>query len=276
MSNALFTKPSVLAFAAFLTFAATSCKKADVATPAAAQTETPAGPAAPAETVSATEVEELTSFIRTTTGEDNVTYDAADRNFVIAGDAVMSLNEAREHRAGSQGTGTASTEQVQHRQSYYTVARAKANVIKVYADATVPAVWLTALDRAIANWNASGSFLRVTRVSTYASGMLKVTAVNNGATGVIATTYYPDYSGNVGKSCTINTNYNYLSSGQQVFAITHELGHAFGFGHTNSTYGMLVTGTPNTDAGSIMNSVCLTWSAFTTYDKLAIKTVYPL
>ncbi|TCZ74135.1 M57 family metalloprotease [Flaviaesturariibacter aridisoli] len=268
MSNALFTKPSALAFVAFLTFAATSCSKKDVAAPAPVQTE---AAAAPAESISAAEVDELTTFIRSTTGEEHVTFDAATRNFVIAGDAAMSLDEARSHKE-SRTVGA----QTEHRKAYYVVARNKANVIKVYADATVPAVWLTALDRAIANWNASGSYLRVSRVTTYATGTLKVTAVNNGATGVIATTYYPDYSGNVGRSCTINTNYNYLSSGQQTFAITHELGHAFGFGHTNSTYGTLVTGTPNTDGSSVMNSVCLTWSAFTTYDKLAIKTVYPL
>lgn len=266
MSNALFTKPSVLAFAALLTFAASSCKKTDVAAPAAAQTETTSA----TDAVSATEVDDLSAFIRSSTGESNVTFDAAARNFIIGGDAIMSLAEAREHKASRSGA------QTEHRQSYYTVARAKANVIKVYADATVPAVWLTALDRAIANWNASGSYLRVSRVTTYATGMVKVTAVNNGANGVIATTYYPDYSGNVGKSCTINSNYNYLSAGQQTFAITHELGHAFGFGHTNSTYGMLVPGTPNTDASSIMNSVCLSWSAFTSYDLQAIRKVYPL
>ncbi|GAB4091400.1 hypothetical protein GCM10028786_03260 [Flaviaesturariibacter terrae] len=213
---------------------------------------------------------DLTEFIRSSTGETNVTYNAATRSFIIDNDAAMSLEEARAHKAGrTEGA------QTEHRKSYYTVTRSKANVIKVYADATVPAVWLSALDRAIANWNASGSYLHMTRVTTYATGMLKVTGVNNGATGVIATTYYPDYSGNVGKSCTINTNYNYLTSGQQTFAITHELGHAFGFGHTNSTYGTLVPGTPNSDASSIMNSVCLSWSAFTTYDLLAIRTVYP-
>ncbi len=33
--------------------------------------------------------------------------------------------------------------------------------------------------------------------------------------------------------------------------------------------------TPNTDPNSIMNSVCLNWTAFTTYDLLAIRTIYP-
>ncbi|RYY38282.1 MAG: hypothetical protein EOO08_15355 [Chitinophagaceae bacterium] len=267
MSNALFTKPSFLAFAALLTLTATSCKKNDVAAPAAVATtevSTPTG------TVSAAEVETLTNFIRTSTGEESVSYDAAAQNFVIAGDAVMSIEEARAHRVARQEGA-----QTEHRQSYYTVARAKANIIKVFVDPTVPAVWRTALDRAIANWNASGSYLRIAKSATYATGMLKVVAVNNGANGVIATTYYPDYSGNVGKSCTINSNYNYLSAGQQIFAITHELGHAFGFGHTNSTYGMLVPGTPNTDATSIMNAVCLSWTNFTSYDLLAIRKVYP-
>ncbi|RYD92507.1 MAG: hypothetical protein EOP50_12605, partial [Sphingobacteriales bacterium] len=242
MTNTLLTKPSLLAFAAFLTLAATSCKKAEVAAP---ESET---------TVAATtssEIDQLTAFLRSSTGEDNITFNAATQNFVIAGDAEMSLSDARQHQAAGQGA------QTEHRKSYYSVARNKANVIKVYVDGTVPAVWRTAVDKAIANWNASGSYLYISKSTTYAAGMLKVTAVNNGATGVIATTYYPDYSGSVGKSCTINTNYNYLSAGLQVFAITHELGHAFGFGHTNSTYGTLIPGTPNTDGNSIMNSVCL-------------------
>ncbi|TCJ12589.1 hypothetical protein EPD60_15075 [Flaviaesturariibacter flavus] len=266
MSNALFTKPSVLAFAALIAIAAPSCKKSDVAAPAESSVATPAAPAQ----VSNDEVRTLTAFVATSTGENNVTWDAAAGHFVIDNDAAMSLEDARGYYA--QRTQGAQTE---HRRSYYAVAPTKAPYVKVYADATVPAVWVAALDKAIANWNAAGSKLQITRVSANTTGAVAVKGINNGGNGVIATTYYPDYNSNPGKSCTINTYYNYLSAGQQVFAITHELGHAFGFGHTNSTYGTLVAGTPNTDGQSIMNSVCLTWSAFTTYDLLAIRTVYP-
>ncbi|RYY83798.1 MAG: hypothetical protein EOO15_20710, partial [Chitinophagaceae bacterium] len=99
MSNALFTKPSFLAFAALLTFTVSSCKKNDVAAPAAPATEV----VAPASAAAASEVEELTSFLRSSTGENNVTFDATAQNFVIANDAVMSLDDARGHRASRSG-----------------------------------------------------------------------------------------------------------------------------------------------------------------------------
>jgi hypothetical protein len=256
---------SLLFAAAFVSFATTSCKKSDVV--------------APADETSAAQIEELRQFIITTTGEDNVTYSSSAKDFVIANDATMSIADAQAYLTASKNgtieTGNTSTENVQHRKSYYSVAAAKASSIKIYANSTVPAVWMSALDKAIANWNASGSKLFITRVSAPGTGIMNVTGINNGGTGVIATTYYPDANSNVGKSCTVNTYYNYLSAGQQIFAMTHELGHAFGFGHTNSTYGTLVPNSPNADASSIMNSVCLNWSAFTAYDLAAIRTVYP-
>jgi hypothetical protein len=251
-------------FAAFVMFAATSCKKTDVA----------------AETAPAKEnTDELVQFIKTTTGETNVVYNSDSKNFIIDNDAMMSLDEAKAHlkqyKDNGEQMGTASTEGIQHRKSYYSVAPAKAIAITVFADASVPAVWKTAIDQSIANWNASGSLIKITRVTTRLATSMLVTSVNNGANGVIATTYYPDYNSNVGKSCTINTNYNYLSNGYQVFAMTHEFGHAFGFGHTNSTYGTLVPGTPDSDGYSVMNSVCKNWAAFSSYDLLAIRTIYP-
>jgi hypothetical protein len=250
-------------FAAFVMFAATSCKKTDVA----------------AETTVKENTDELVQFIKSTTGETNVVYNAASRNFIIDNDAMMSLDEAKAHlqqfKDNGEQMGTASTESIQHRKSYYSVAPAKATAITIFADASVPAVWVTALDQSIANWNNSGSLIKITRVTTRLASSMLVTSVNNGANGVIATTYYPDYNSNVGKSCTINTNYNYLSNAYQVFAMTHELGHAFGFGHTNSTYGTLVPGTPDSDGYSVMNSVCKGWVSFSSYDLLAIRTIYP-
>ena len=250
-------------FAAFVMFAATSCKKTDMAAPAVQEENT----------------DELVTFIKKTTGESNVSYNASTKNFIIDNDAMMSLQDAKNHlkqfQENGEQMGAASTESIQHRKSFYSVAPTKASVITIYADASVPAVWKTALDASIANWNASGSLIKITRVTTRLATSMLVTAVNNGANGVIATTYYPDYNSNVGKSCTINTAYNYLSAGYQNFAMTHELGHAFGFGHTNSTYGSVVPGTPDADGYSIMNSVCKNWVSFSTYDLLAIRTIYP-
>jgi hypothetical protein len=256
-----------LILAASLSIAAISCQKQDLKS---AETEVTT------EATSAAQVTELRQFVATTTGESDVTYNAATQNFIIAQDAIMSLVDAKEYFNKSQNgelSGTAAG--AQHRKSYYTVAPTKAVAVKIFADATVPAVWLAALDQAIINWNATGSKLYITRVTSASLANTTVKGVNNGANGVLATANYPDYNSNAGKLVTINTYYNTLAASKQVFAITHELGHTYGFGHTNSTYGTLVPGTPDVDPNSIMNAVCLNWTAFTAYDLQAIRTVYP-
>jgi len=75
------------------------------------------------------------------------------------------------------------------------------------------------------------------------------------------------------------------SAGQQTWIMTHELGHNLGLAHTNSSNGTLIAGTPSSDAGSVMNSgaafpgcppAAPTWSAFSSGDQLAARTLYPL
>ena len=257
-----------LAIAASLTLAAVSCQKQDLQS----------GNATPvvSEATSAAQIAALRDFVASSTGESEVSYNATTKDFIIAGDGVMSLEDAKAQQKKFNETelsGTATG--MQHRKSFYSVAPAKAVSVKIFADATVPAVWLTALDKAIVNWNAANSKLVISRTTTASLANTTVKGVNSGANGVIATANYPDYNSNAGKFVTINTNYNSLSASMQLFAITHELGHTYGFGHTNSTYGTLVPGSPNSDPNSIMNAVCLNWTAFTAYDLAAIRTVYP-
>lgn len=253
---------SLFVAAAFLSFATTSCKKTDVQAPKVSEN-----------------TDELRQFIMTTTGETNVTYSAESKDFIIDNDARMTLEDAKAQFAkfkSSEVTGGAqSASGVQQQKSYYSVSRANAANINIYADASVPAVWVTAIDAAIVNWNNVNSLIHLTRTTNRTIANTIVTGVNNGGNGVIAQTYYPNYYQTAGKSSTINTYYNYLPAGYQVYAMTHEFGHAFGFGHTNSTYGYLIAGTPNSDGYSIMNTTCKSWSAFSSYDLLAIKSVYP-
>ena len=60
---------------------------------------------------------------------------------------------------------------------------------------------------------------------------------------------------------------------------------AIGLAHTDQTFGTIITGTPATDAASVMNSgstyggcppAAPSWSAFSYYDQLAARTLYPL
>src|SRR5215211_3588329 len=236
-----------------------SCKKNDAAEVA---------PVAAAENVAA-----LSQAVAASAGvsADKVEFNKNENEFVIDGDAVVSLEDAKV-RFSSKGTAGAASGATQMK-SPYVVASAKVNTIKIYCDATVPAVWVAVMDSAIKNWNASGSKVYMQRITTTTGATTKVTTTLN-TTTTIATAVYPDYYGAPGNKITINTNYNGMETSKKVFAITHELGHTLGLSHTGGTYGTLVAGTPVTDASSVMNAVCLTWSAFTAYDLQAIRTVY--
>lgn len=187
----------------------------------------------------------------------------------------MTAAEATEHynfeASGTElPTGNAASTQ---RKSFYSIARSKASTITLYVDATVPAVWVTALDKAIVNWNNSNSLLKISR-TTSTSARIKVSTKYE-ASGVVATAAYPDYNGNPGKSIVINTYHNGMDASQKLFAITHELGHNFGFTHTDGTYGNIIGGTPTSDPNSVMNSRVLSWTSFTSYDLKAVQTIYP-
>ncbi len=271
---------------ALIAFAFQACQKSDVVAE---------------ETIE--DAETLKGFIASTMGltTGNVSYDAAAKQFVIDGDGRMSLDQAREHYKASQGENIPmGASGMAQRKSYYSVSRTKASALKLYVDNSVPSVWLASIDAAIANWNNAGSLITITRVTsptttttTTSGGSGKgkkwqpstttttttnydmIMTTNYEASNTIATAYYPNADGTPGKTITINTYHNGLGEAYKVFAITHEIGHSVGFTHTNGTYGTLVTGTPELDPSSVMNSVCLSWAGFTSYDMLAFRTVYP-
>lgn len=271
---------SILAVAALVLFMQ-SCKKSDL------QKE---------ETVSTSQIEELRTYLAKSTGLEmnQVSYVAGSNAFRISDDGLVSLSDAQDRLKGSKNTvGT------RQRTYDYLVSAGNATTITVYADGTVPADWLSALDQSIANWNSTNSlvyFKRVYATTTTTTGTkgkgrkssggstttttppvynILVTTLYDSTTNMIARAYYPDYYGNAGKEVDINTYYNYLSSSNKIFALTHEFGHTIGFTHTDGTYGTLVPGTPETDANSVMNSFVLPWNGFTNYDVIAVTTVYP-
>jgi hypothetical protein len=277
---------SSLCLALMLIVVMQSCKKSDVRE----------------ETVTPAQIEELRAFIANTTGlqENLVTYSANTKTFHVANDGLISLSDAQARLKAEPTTGAKSTEGTQQRSYAYLVTRTNAATITIYADATVPADWSTALDQAINNWNSTNSlvfFKRVynstTTTTTGGNGRGKknnggtttttvtpaynvlVTTLYDATTNMIAQAYYPDYNGNAGKEVDINTYYNTLSASYKTFAITHEMGHIIGFTHTDGTYGNLIPGTPETDPNSVMNSFVLPWNGFTPYDVLAATTVYP-
>src|SRR5690349_21743360 len=225
-----------------------SCKKNEVAEVAA--------PAAAAQTAN---IAALSQAVAASVGvaADKVEFNKNEKEFVIDGDVTVSLEDAKA-RFASNGVAGAANEAAQMKTPYI-IASAKVATIKVYCDATVPAVWVAAMDSAIKNWNATGSKVSIQRITTTTGATTKVTTTYN-TTLTVASASYPDYYGNAGNKVTINTYYNAMATAKKVFAITHEMGHTLGLSHTAGTYGTLVAGTPVTDATSVMNAVGLLWN----------------
>ncbi|MGZ3950237.1 MAG: M57 family metalloprotease [Flavisolibacter sp.] len=278
-SNGL--KPLVsLALLTVITFAQ-SCKKSDLPKQ---------------ETVSAEEVQQLKTFVSSSTGLPlgSVEFNSAKNIFVAGKDIVISLANARQ-RLKNTDISSPTTERESQRVYTYTVTPTNVANIAIYADNTVPTDWLAALDQAIANWNGTNSHVYMKRVTattvTTTSGRGKkqttststvippyniiVKTLYDNTTSMVAQAYMPYSDGTVGNEVDINTYYSTLGSSYKTFAITHELGHTIGFTHTDGTYGNLIPGTPTTDPNSVMNSVVLPWNGYTQYDIVAVTTIYP-
>jgi hypothetical protein len=249
----------ILAIALFLSFQ--SCKKADApetAAPAAAGNQT----------------EALRNAVANSFGTalENVVYNNTEKQFEVEGDSHVSLQDAQlrfAHKGVASGTSAAN-----HQEHFYLINETRVSNITIFADATVPALWMVALDSAIASWNRTACMVKMKRVSVR-TGATTVVTTNYAVSSTIASAAYPDYYGNPGNKVTINTYQNSQTAAKKRFAITHELGHAIGLAHTNSTAGYRIEGTPTKDANSVMNATVLSWTNFTAGDLLAVRTLYP-
>lgn len=276
-------------FAAFALIALTqSCQK-------------PSELQAPDAPVSEEHLAALKQSISAATGAavSQIDYSAVTKTFTVTKDAKLSLADAEGYFQKQPTQGAQNSQGTQQRVNTYTVSSTRVRNITVYCDGTVPSDWVAIMDQAIANWNATGSAIHLSRVTsqyitstststtttkgrkrttsttTTTSADVLVNSFNDATTSTIAQAYYPSSTGAPGNQVNINLYYTYLSDSYKVFALTHELGHIVGFTHTDQTYGSLINGTPVTDPSSVMNSVCLSWAGFTNYDVTAFKTIYP-
>lgn len=194
--------------------------------------------------------------------------------FVIERDSYISYEDAVLRYTGPlfgvrQGQASGSTQMF----SFYRIDTSRYKTVSIYADATVPAMWLNALDSAIVQLNGVNHGIRYTRQRSSTGATTRVTT-NNVTSSTIASAAYPSYYGQPGSKITINLYHNSLPESKKIFAITHELGHTIGFSHSNGTYGLLIEGT-GSDAGSVMNSVVREWKGFSAGDSIAFRKVYP-
>lgn len=195
-----------------------------------------------------------------------------DGVFTVEKDILITKEDLAARMKEESASGTPQTE---HRRGTYLISSAYSTNVKLYIDPAVPAAWVTAIQGAVANWNAvNGTSLGMSIVSTQSASNTRVFMGFENANW-IARAYLPGSDRRPGVSVEINSNYNSLAANQKLFAITHELGHTIGFYHTNQTTGIFITGTPSVDANSVMNSFVLPWAGFTAGDVLATQILYP-
>jgi hypothetical protein len=178
----------------------------------------------------------------------------------------------------------------------YSMTQSNASNIRIRITSGVPSAWVTATRQAIANWNASGSNVQMTEVSSGEN--MTIYYQNLGNPQAIAQAEFPSSSGQVGYRVRINTNFASLSASRKEFTMTHEIGHCIGFRHTNwfdrNSNGVSgdvqgdrepdtgiyvlshIAGTPTgLDGSSVMNAIVANWNGFGQYDLVAVRALYP-
>ncbi|MBB4637805.1 M57 family metalloprotease [Longimicrobium terrae] len=144
--------------------------------------------------------------------------------------------------------------------------------------------WANATRAAMANWSASQGG-GITFVETTGVADVVVSFVNWGNNCAAAQGSWP-MNGAPGTTVVVNRQYlTTYSYAQQVWVMTHELGHNLGLAHTNTNDGSPVYGTPSGDGASVMNNGNFyggcppnapSWSGLSYYDQLALRNLYPL
>jgi hypothetical protein len=133
----------------------------------------------------------------------------------------------------------------------------------------------TALVTAVSNWNSNSnnlvSFTIVTnnqdinvRFATEADGLRSSTA---------ATARTPNGRGRAGALVRVNRSFTIRNRPWSTI-LTHELGHAIGFAHTNSSSGSFITGSQREDSDSVMNSGGTTGCCISNGDREALTILY--
>lgn len=168
------------------------------------------------------------------------------------------------------------------------VSRNNVSNVSVRISSNLSTDWKNAIADAINEWNnISGTDIRIT-VTTSTTANLSIQEISAG-NSYIAQATWPK-NGAIGPIIRVNTYYNYISYAEKKYTIVHEIGHCLGLRHTNwqgyepqSAYdsesgqninAVLIPGTPQTDANSVMNRIVRPWQGFSSYDLVAIRHLY--
>ena len=206
-------------------------------------------------------------------------------HFVVEGDIRVYKKDLR---AAPPADGRAHPAGPRYQRAVGTIAEANRRNITVNlsAVAAVSTSWANATRAAMANWSSING-VNLVLVETTGPADIVVSSVSSLGGCDVAQGVFPA-GGAPGQAIQISQAFmNSYTYPKQVWIMTHEFGHNIGLTHTNESYGTIVSGTPGSDAGSVMNSgnfygssncppAFPDWSSFSSYDQIAARTLYPL
>jgi hypothetical protein len=210
-------------------------------------------------------------------------------HFVVEGDIRLDKTALRAARRAAEPDGRAYPAGPRHQRYVSTVATNRKIIhVDLSAVAAENTAWANATRAAMNNWNSVAN----SYISFVESGPadIVVSFVNtlNTQPGecVVALGAWPS-SGAPGATVQISRLYaGAYTNAEQVWIMTHELGHNIGLAHTDQTFGTQLSATPTSDGASVMNSgnafgsgcppAAPAWTWFSNHDQVAMQTLYPI
>jgi hypothetical protein len=144
--------------------------------------------------------------------------------YIVEGDIYLS-------QADLDKTPTSSLLRIAEVEQYHTfnLVRGLPRTITISASGTISNAFSTAINNAIARYNAENLGLTLRRVSS--GGNINIRIVNTAQ--YIASAGFPDSAGNPYPTVNYARNYTTFSDGFMTTVLAHEIGHCIGFRHTD-------------------------------------------
>ena len=147
-----------------------------------------------------------------------------DEGYLVEGDIILTEDYLNSNPGGN-------FLRIANNEQYRTtlLVTALPRVITVSSSGSVPASVSTAIDAAIARYNAEN--LRITFQRVASGGAINVRVVNGGP--YIASSGFPTSSGDPYREVKFNKQYANLAANTLTSVLAHEIGHCIGFRHTD-------------------------------------------